>query len=257
MHGYISRMVPGSEREPKGCEGKRRDADVMEPIILLIEDDASICDMTKMNLNMNGFRQVYCAADGEEGLALAARLVPDLILLDVMLPGIDGLTVCRNLKNNAALKEIPVIMLTAKGEENDIVLGLEMGADDYITKPYSSKVLAARIAVQLRKKHSAGRRSPETIELGALSINPATFSAELGGVPLVLTADEFKTLVLLASNPGRVFTRNQIIHAVKGENYPVTLRAIDMHMVNLRRKLGAWADRIETIRGIGYRIAEE
>ena len=130
----------------------------MKPKILMIEDDASICDMTKMNLNMNGFQHVYCASDGEEGLALAAQLVPDLILLDVMLPGIDGLTVCRNLKNNPALADIPIIMLTAKGEENDIVLGLEMGADDYVTKPYSSKVLAARIAARLRKKSAGGKR---------------------------------------------------------------------------------------------------
>ena len=130
----------------------------MNPKILMIEDDASICDMTKMNLNMNGFQHVYCASDGEEGLALAAQLVPDLILLDVMLPGIDGLTVCRNLKNNPALADIPIIMLTAKGEENDIVLGLEMGADDYVTKPYSSTVLAARIAARLRKNQPAEKR---------------------------------------------------------------------------------------------------
>ena len=130
----------------------------MNPKILMIEDDASICDMTKMNLNMNGFQHVYCASDGEEGLALAAQLVPDLILLDVMLPGIDGLTVCRNLKNNPALADIPIIMLTAKGEENDIVLGLEMGADDYVTKPYSSKVLAARIAARLRKKNQPAEK---------------------------------------------------------------------------------------------------
>lgn len=142
----------------------------MNPQILMIEDDASIRDMTKMNLNMNGFQQVYCASDGEEGLAMAAQLAPDLILLDVMLPGIDGLTVCRNLKNNPALADIPVIMLTAKGEENDVVLGLEIGADDYITKPYSSKVLAARIAVQLRKKRN-GTKGGRTIVLGALSID--------------------------------------------------------------------------------------
>ena len=136
----------------------------MKPKILMIEDDASICDMTKMNLNMNGFQHVYCASDGEEGLALAAQLVPDLILLDVMLPGIDGLTVCRNLKNNPALADIPIIMLTAKGEENDIVLGLEMGADDYVTKPYSSKVLAARIAAH--RTRSTGDR-PDRIQRNA------------------------------------------------------------------------------------------
>ena len=225
----------------------------MNPRILMIEDDASICDMTKMNLNMNGFSQVFCASDGREGLEMAARLVPDLILLDIMLPGIDGLTVCRNLKNTPALADVPIIMLTAKGEENDIVLGLEMGADDYITKPYSSKILAARIAVQLRKKQASAPVS-QTITLGPLSMDLTAHSVRLNGELLLLTADEFKTLTLLASNPGRVFTRNQIIREVKGDHYSVTARAIDMHIVNLRRKLGDWADHIETIRGVGYRI---
>ena len=228
----------------------------MNPKILMIEDDASICDMTKMNLNMNGFQQVYCASDGREGLAMAMQLLPDLILLDVMLPGIDGLTVCRNLKNNPALAEIPIIMLTAKGEENVIVLGLDMGADDYITKPYSSKVLAARIAVQLRKKTSRSKRTGNIV-LGALAIDMVTYNATLDGQTLMLTADEFRTLALLAANPGQVFTRNQIIREVKGDNYSVTARAIDMHVVNLRRKLGDWADHIETIRGVGYRITAE
>lgn len=226
------------------------------PKILLIEDDPSICDMTKMNLNMNGYQQVCCASDGMSGLELAARIVPDLILLDVMLPDIDGLTVCRNLRNTPALAETPIIMLTAKGEEDDVVLGLEMGADDYITKPYSSKVLAARIAVQLRKR-GVGEREFRKIIQGALTIDMDSHSAEIGGRPLMLTADEFKTLALLAGNPGRVFTRNQIIRKVKGDNYSVTARAIDMQMVNLRRKLGEWADRIETVRGVGYRFAGE
>ena len=226
------------------------------PKILLIEDDPSICDMTKMNLNMNGYQQVCCASDGMSGLELAARIVPDLILLDVMLPDIDGLPVCRNLRNTPALAETPIIMLTAKGEEDDVVLGLEMGADDYITKPYSSKVLAARIAVQLRKR-GVGEREFRKIIQGALTIDLDSHSAEIGGRPLMLTADEFKTLALLAGNPGRVFTRNQIIRKVKGDNYSVTARAIDMQMVNLRRKLGEWADRIETVRGVGYRFAGE
>ena len=226
------------------------------PKILLIEDDPSICDMTKMNLNMNGYQQVCCASDGMSGLELAARIVPDLILLDVMLPDIDGLTVCRNLRNTPALAETPIIMLTAKGEEDDVVLGLEMGADDYITKPYSSKVLAARIAVQLRKR-GVGEREFRKIIQGALTIDLDSHSAEIGGRPLMLTADEFKTLALLAGNPGRVFTRNQIIRKVKGDNYSDTARAIDMQMVNLRRKLGEWADRIETVRGVGYRFAGE
>ena len=227
------------------------------PKILLIEDDVSICDMTKMNLNMNGYQSVYCASNGEEALDMVAQLQPDLILLDIMLPGIDGLTVCRNLKNNPAMATVPIIMLTAKGEENDIVLGLEMGADDYVIKPYSSKVLAARIAVQLRRKNLSAQNDSSEIVVGPLMINSLSHVAILNGESLELTADEFKTLLLLCRNPGRVFTRNQIIREVKGINYSVTARAIDMHIVNLRRKLGDWADHLETVRGVGYRIADE
>lgn len=227
------------------------------PKILLIEDDVSICDMTKMNLNMNGYQSVYCASNGEEALDMIEQLQPDLILLDIMLPGIDGLTVCRTLKNNPATATVPIIMLTAKGEENDIVLGLEMGADDYVIKPYSSKVLAARIAVQLRRKNLSAQNDSSEIVVGPLMINSLSHVAILNGESLELTADEFKTLLLFCRNPGRVFTRNQIIREVKGINYSVTARAIDMHIVNLRRKLGDWADHLETVRGVGYRIADE
>ena len=222
----------------------------------MIEDDPSICDMTKMNLNMNGYQQVFCASDGREGLALAARIVPDLILLDIRLPEIDGLTVCRCLKNTPELASIPIIMLTAKGEENDIVLGLEMGADDYISKPYSSKVLAARIAARLRGRNSPPPQS-RVITLGALEIDLEAHSVKIHNEPILFTPDEFNTLSLLAGNPGRVFTRNQIIQKIKGDNYPVTARAIDMHIVNLRKKLGDWADHLETVRGVGYRISAE
>ena len=225
-----------------------------ETLILLIEDDLSIRDMTEMNLNMNGFSRVVCASSGEEGLLLAAQYKPDLILLDIMLPGTDGITVCRSLKNNPDLSSIPVIMLTAKGEENDIVAGLESGADDYLTKPYSSKILAARIAVQLRWRNAADSKMPEKFVIGELELSPGAFTVSLEGKAVALTADEFKTLLLLVSRPGKVFTRNQIIREVKGDNYSVTDRAIDMHIVNLRRKLGTWADHIETIRGIGYRV---
>ena len=223
--------------------------------VLIVDDNIKNLDLFKDFVESWGYETVT-AQQGKDAISLAERYLPDIILLDVMLPGIDGLTVCRNLKNNPALADIPIIMLTAKGEENDIVLGLEMGADDYVTKPYSSKVLAARIAARLRKK-SAGGKAMQTIMLGALAIDLTAYSATLGGQPLMLTADEFKTLALLAANPGKVFTRNQIIREVKGDNYPVTARASDMHMVNLRRKLGDWADHIETIRGVGYRISGE
>lgn len=223
--------------------------------ILIIEDDESIRRLIRMHLRMNGFSEVVGAPDGEAGLAAARKLRPDLILLDIMLPGIDGLTVCRNLKADPEFAAIPVILLTARGEESDIVLGLELGADDYITKPFSSNVLLARIRVQLRKKEQSA--IPETVVLGPLSLDASSRSARLDGVELLLTADEFDTLQLLARSPGRVFTRRQIIGAVKGEGYPVTDRVVDIRMMKLRRKLGSWGNRLETVRGVGYKIAGE
>ncbi len=223
--------------------------------ILIIEDDESIRRLIRMHLRMNGFSEVVGAPDGEAGLAAARKLRPDLILLDIMLPGIDGLTVCRNLKADPEFAAIPVILLTARGEESDIVLGLELGADDYITKPFSSNVLLARIRVQLRKKEQSA--IPETVALGPLSLDASSRSARLDGVELLLTADEFDTLQLLARSPGRVFTRRQIIGAVKGEGYPVTDRVVDIRMMKLRRKLGSWGNRLETVRGVGYKIAGE
>lgn len=223
--------------------------------ILIIEDDESIRRLIRMHLRMNGFSEVVGAPDGEAGLAAARKLRPDLILLDIMLPGIDGLTVCRNLKADPEFAAIPVILLTARGEESDIVLGLELGADDYITKPFSSNVLLARIRVQLRKKEQSA--IPETVALGPLSLDASSRSARLDGVELLLTADEFDTLLLLARSPGRVFTRRQIIGAVKGEGYPVTDRVVDIRMMKLRRKLGSWGNRLETVRGVGYKIAGE
>lgn len=223
--------------------------------ILIIEDDESIRRLIRMHLRMNGFSEVVGAPDGEAGLAAARKLRPDLILLDIMLPGIDGLTVCRNLKADPEFAAIPVILLTARGEESDIVLGLELGADDYITKPFSSNVLLARIRVQLRKKEQSA--IPETVALGPLSLDASSRSARLDGVELLLTADEFDTLQLLARSPGRVFTRRQIIGAVKGVGYPVTDRVVDIRMMKLRRKLGSWGNRLETVRGVGYKIAGE
>ena len=208
-----------------------------------------------MCIRDSGFSEVVGAPDGEAGLAAARKLRPDLILLDIMLPGIDGLTVCRNLKADPEFAAIPVILLTARGEESDIVLGLELGADDYITKPFSSNVLLARIRVQLRKKEQSA--IPETVALGPLSLDASSRSARLDGVELLLTADEFDTLQLLARSPGRVFTRRQIIGAVKGVGYPVTDRVVDIRMMKLRRKLGSWGNRLETVRGVGYKIAGE
>ena len=223
--------------------------------ILIIEDDESIRRLIRMHLRMNGFSEVIGAPDGEEGLAAARKLRPDLILLDIMLPGIDGLTVCRNLKADPEFSAIPVILLTARGEESDIVLGLELGADDYVTKPFSSNVLLARIRVQLRRQ--VRNTVSETVSLGELSLDASSRIALLDGAELLLTADEFDTLLLLIRFPDRVFTRRQIIGEVKGKDYPAADRVVDIRMMKLRKKLGSWGNRLETVRGVGYKVTGE
>ncbi len=220
--------------------------------ILIIEDDEAIREVVRYALESNGFKNTLSAADGESGLKIALRERPALILLDIMLPKLDGLEVCRRLKRDDATRDIPVVMLTAKSEESDIVLGLELGAVDYITKPFSGKVLVARVRAHLRQDFD--RKNATEIRRGGLVLNTAERTAKLGGKALELTFTEFGILVMLASRPGRVYTRDQIVSHVKGDDYPVTDRAIDVQMVNLRRKLGAWAANIETVRGVGYRM---
>ena len=224
--------------------------------ILIIDDEEPIRELLKLTLQSAGFGSILEAANGEDGLALARRYMPDLILLDLMLPGMDGLSVCRQLKSSADMQSIPIIMLTAKSDESDIVVGLEMGANDYITKPFSRKVLAARIRTQLRIAEQQEQAS--VFSISGLSINKEQRRVSILGEPVALTFSEFEVLALLAAHPGRVFTRGQIIRQVKGEDYPVTDRAVDVQIVNLRRKLGEWGTaHIETIRGIGYRLTQE
>lgn len=220
--------------------------------ILVIEDDDAIRDVIVYTLESNGFKDTLTAADGEAGLDVATRERPSLILLDLMLPKLDGLEVCRRLKRNEATRDIPVVMVTAKGEESDVVLGLELGAVDYITKPFSGKVLVARIRAHLRQTFDA--ESASEIRREGLVINTDEHSVRLNGKPIELTFTEYGILLLLASRPGRVYTRDQIVTRVKGDDYPVTDRAIDVQMVNLRRKLGTWSVNIETVRGVGYRM---
>ncbi len=224
--------------------------------ILIIDDEEPIRELLKLTLQSAGFDSILEASDGEDGLALAARYLPDLILLDLMLPGMDGLSVCRRLKASPDTRMIPIIMLTAKSDESDIVVGLEMGANDYITKPFSRKVLTARIRAQFRIAEQQDQSS--VLQVSGLSINKDQRRVSVSGESISLTFSEFEILVLLAAHPGRVFTRGQIIRRIKGEDYPVTDRAVDVQIVNLRRKLGEWgAAHIETIRGIGYRLAQE
>ncbi len=225
--------------------------------ILLVEDESAIRELVRYNLVKDGFERVRCCESGEEALAAAVEFAPDLILLDLMLPGIDGLAVCRKLKQEARTQSIPVIMLTAKGEESDIVVGLEMGADDYLTKPFSPKVLIARIRSVLRRVGGMAEEEAESLRRGPLVMNRGNRGAWLDGRTLELTFSEFELLYLLARRPGWVFTRNQIVEAVKGSDYPVTERAVDVQMVSLRRKLGAEFPLIETVRGVGYRFTLE
>lgn len=223
----------------------------MANVILVVEDEESIRTLITLNLQAAGY-MVEEAKDGTQALEKVKAVKPDLVLLDWMLPGLDGLDVLRSLKADPAFATLPVIMLTAKSEEHDIVLGLEMGAVDYITKPFSNKVLIARIRSILRRGDAAPPE--ENIRYAGLMLTPGQRRAELDGVELSLTAGEFDVLALLAARPGHVYTRAQIVARTKGDDYPVTDRAVDVQIVALRRKLGVFGERLETVRGVGYRM---
>ncbi|MFO7460322.1 MAG: response regulator [Desulfatiglandales bacterium] len=225
------------------------------PKLLVVDDEEDILELLRFNLSGEGF-QVICAATGEEALEKVRSELPDLVLLDLMLPGIDGLEVARRLKSHPGTREIPVVMLTAKGEEGDIVKGLEMGADDYITKPFSRKVLGARIRAVLRRKEAGPKEEKEILSIHDLVIHPGRREVLVKGKPVDLTFTEFGILNFLARRPGWVFTRTQIVDAVRGDEYFVTDRAVDVQIVGLRKKLGSTAKNIETVRGVGYRFKE-
>ncbi len=223
--------------------------------ILIVDDEPEIRELLKMALESAGYSVVYEAADGESAIRIAQQRHPALILLDLMLPGIDGLDVCRQLKSDEETRMIPIIMLTAKSEESDIVIGLELGASDYITKPFSRKILIARIRAQLRD--FTAEATADEITRGPLVLNNSLHRVTLNGEPIELTAGEFELLKLFVTHPGRVQTRRHIIN-LKDSSYAVTERAVDVQIVNLRRKLGSYGvEHIETIRGIGYRFIAE
>jgi two-component system phosphate regulon response regulator PhoB len=231
----------------------------MEKIkILVVEDEAPIQELLQFNLERKKYG-VKVVDSGEEALQQAVQFKPDLILLDIMLPGADGLEVCKQLKATSNTDRIPIIMLTALCEEADIVTGLELGADDYITKPFSPRVLLARVKAALRRTSAAKpeNHSDERIGIHGVSIDIGRHKVEVDGKNVTLTFTEFKVLKLMASQPGRVFTRYQIVDAVHGEDYPVTDRSVDVQIVGLRKKLGDAGKYIETVRGIGYRFMEE
>ena len=223
--------------------------------ILVVDDEPDILELIRYNLTRNNY-DMTGVASGEEAFASVRTSPPDLVVLDLMLPGIDGLEVCRRLKNDARTAAIPVVILSAKGEEPDVVTGLELGADDYLTKPFSPRVLLARIKAVLRRQQSEPDATDAVITHHALQIHPGRHEVLVAGALVQLTLTEFRILYLLARRPGWVFTRNQILEAVQGDDASVTTRAVDVHIVALRRKLGTSGDLIETIRGVGYRLQE-
>ncbi len=223
--------------------------------ILIVEDEADIAELLQYNLERQEYDPEWVAS-GEEGLIRAREAEPALVVLDLMLPGLSGIEVCRRLKAEPATAAIPVIMLTAKGEEEDIVAGFAAGADDYVTKPFRPKVLIARVGAVLRRAAQASKRDDGVTELEGIEINAGRHEVIAEGERVDLTRTEFRILQFLASRPGWVFTRSQIVRAVHGDDYPVTGRSIDVQVAALRRKLGAAGGMIQTVRGVGYKIGD-
>lgn len=226
--------------------------------ILVVDDEASIRELLSFNLKKNGY-SVETAADGREALAKAAGM--DLVLLDIMLPEVDGLEVCRRLKADPQTSGIPIIMLTAKAEESDRVLGLELGADDYVVKPFSMRELLARVKAVLRrsaKDSQSEKGREETLKIGGLRLDFSSYQAWLHDEPIALTPKEYELLKLLVTNPGRAFTRDELLERIWGYEYYGDTRTVDVHIRHLRAKLKGdenISKAIETVRGIGYRFA--
>lgn len=223
--------------------------------VLVVEDEGDIRELIRYNLAREGF-EVALAETGERALAQVNNEQPDLIVLDLMLPELSGMEVCRRIRRAEEQRHIPIVMVTARGEEADIVAGLELGADDYITKPFSPKVLLARIQAVLRRQRRDEPESEPEVVRGELRIHAGRHEVFIGDEPVDLTKTEFRVLSYLARRPGWVFTRGQIVDAVHGEGYPVTDRSVDVQIVSLRKKLGRAGNLIETVRGVGYRFAE-
>jgi DNA-binding response OmpR family regulator len=223
--------------------------------ILVVEDEQDILELVRYNLARENYK-VSCASSGEEALKIAASEPLELIVLDLMLPRMDGLEVTRRLKNNSKTQDIFIVMLTAKGSEADIVTGLELGADDYITKPFSPRVLLARIKAVIRRTRDEKPEDNAVIQVHNIVIHPGRREVHVGETPVPLTYTEFQVLYYLARRPGWVFTRTQIVDAVRGDDYPVTDRSVDVQIVGLRKKLGSAGRYIETVRGVGYRFKE-
>ncbi|HOX24459.1 MAG TPA: response regulator transcription factor [Candidatus Krumholzibacteria bacterium] len=226
-----------------------------DELILVVEDEEDIQELVEYTLLRAGYR-VDVTDRGEEALELMRENAPALMVLDLMLPGLGGLEVCRRVKRDERLSGLPVIILTARGEEEDIIAGFAAGADDYITKPFSPQVLAARVAAMLRRTADTRPNGEGVLEYDELRIHPGRFEVRVAGAPVALTHTEFRILQYLASRPGWVFSRMQIVRAVHGEDYPVTGRSIDVQVASLRKKLGEASRLIATVRGVGYKFGD-
>ncbi len=230
-----------------------------KPHVLIVEDEGDISEILAYALSREGF-EIHVCTDGTAGLSEARRHMPDLVLLDLMLPGLDGTEICRRLKSDDATKAMAVIMVSAKGEESDIVLGLGLGADDYIVKPFSPKELVARVKAVLRRVSGEGEMTHDSgkkIVLGDLVIDPSRHRVTVGDAEVPLTATEFRILHFLAAKPGRVFSRDQILTGALGPHSMALDRSIDVHIRSIRSKLGEHRSLVETVRGVGYRFTEQ
>jgi two-component system phosphate regulon response regulator PhoB len=223
--------------------------------ILAVDDEEDILELVRFHLERDGYT-VTSAATGEDALKKARRERFDLIVLDLMLPGMDGLEVAKALKADPKTSSASIIMLTAKGEDADVVAGLEIGADDYVTKPFSPRVLSARVKSVLRRRSREPVAEDHILKIHGLEIDPGRRLVTASDQPIDLSFTEFQLLSVLARRPGWVFTRSQIVDAVRGSDYPVTDRSVDVQVAGLRKKLGAHGKLIETVRGVGYRLKE-
>lgn len=223
--------------------------------VLVVDDEEDILHLVDYNLRKAGYT-VTCTTSGSEAVSLARTKVPDLVVLDLMLPGLNGLEVCTLLKNDPHTRGVSIVMLTAKGEEADVVQGLERGADDYIVKPFSPRILTARVAAVLRRRAEGEPSDDDCLQVHDITIHPGRHEVVLDGEIVPLTYTEFKILQCLARRPGWVFTRSQIVDSIRGAGYAVTDRAVDVQIVGIRKKLGESGKLIETVRGVGYRMKE-
>ena len=242
-------MMPAEQNDPQEMDEMAKER------VLVVDDEEDILELVRYNLSAAGYR-VVCAETGEAALEIARNDSPDLIVLDLMLPGISGLEVAKLLKDKAETRNIPIIMLTAKGEERDVVTGLELGADDYVTKPFSPKILNARVRAVVRRADKVQSDKGAVVQTDELILDAGRRKVSVRGKEVDLSFTEFQILLFLSRRPGWVFTRSQIVDAVRGDNYPVTDRSVDVQIVGLRKKLGGCGSYIETVRGVGYRFKE-